>query len=159
MRLLVISDSHGDLSNAVKAIKNTDNVDLLVHLGDYYRDALKLQEMFPGLAAEYVYGNSDFLTGDTMAEKTLEYEGVKIFITNGHRYSIKWGYERLCMKANDVNADMVLFGHTHKADAILRNGRLLLNPGSISESRSSRNESYAVIDINKGLFNYKLCYI
>lgn len=159
MRLLVISDSHGEIYKAATAVRNTENVDILLHLGDYFRDAQRLQEMFPGLRVEYIYGNSDFMVGNTKSEKLLVCDGVKIFMTHGHRYSIKWGYDRLYMKADDVHADLMLFGHTHVAEILRHNGRVFLNPGSISESRSVKSESYAVIDIKNGIFDHKLYYM
>jgi putative phosphoesterase len=150
MKILVISDTHGDITKAEEVIRKNNNIDLIIHLGDYFRDAQKLAADFPGIPMEYVYGNSDFMVGDVPAEKLLEYNGRRIFITHGHRYSVKWDYDKLYRKAEEMNADLLLFGHTHVADMVEQNGRYLVNPGSISDSRGDTDESYAIVEINGG---------
>lgn len=159
MKILVLSDTHGDIDKAEKAIKSNSDVDLIIHLGDYFRDAQKLSSMFPEIPFEYIYGNSDFMIEDVPAEKLLEYDGKKIFITHGHRYSVKWDYEKLHKKAEEMCVDLLLFGHTHIADVIEKGNYFLVNPGSISDPRDDSNESYAIIEINEKKLQPKLCYI
>ena len=147
MKILVLSDTHGDIDNARKAIVKNSDVNLIIHLGDYFRDAQKLNEEFPDIPIEYIYGNSDFMVDNTPAEKILEIAGKRIFITHGHRYSVKWDYEKLFNKAYEVSADILLFGHTHVADVVENERCFILNPGSISDSRDNSGESYAIIEI------------
>src|SRR5687768_15935908 len=118
MKILVISDTHGETDKAKEAIEKNRDIDLIIHLGDYFRDAQKLSDLFPEIPVEYIYGNSDFMIGDVPAEKTLELDGKRIFITHGHRYSVKWDYNRLHKKAEELHADVLLFGHTHIAEVI-----------------------------------------
>lgn len=159
MKILVISDTHGEIDKAKEAIKSNVDIDLIIHLGDYFRDAQKLESMFPNIPIEYIYGNSDFMIGDVPAEKILECMGKKIFITHGHRYSVKWDYNRLHKKAEEIDADILLFGHTHVAEKIEEKDYVLINPGSISEPRSEDNESYAIIEIEEGRIKSKLIYL
>lgn len=147
MKILVISDTHGDISKAEEAIKSNKDIDLIIHLGDYFRDAMKLSSMFPEYPFEYIYGNSDFMIENVPAEKLLDVDGKKIFITHGHRYSVKWDYEKLFKKAKELSADMVLFGHTHCPDIVTRDECFILNPGSTSDPRDDSDESYAIIEI------------
>lgn len=49
VKLLVISDSHGNTSLAEKVLKKHEDVDMVIHLGDYFRDANRLEELFPQL--------------------------------------------------------------------------------------------------------------
>jgi len=159
MKILVISDTHGDIKKAEEVIKkNKDNIDLIIHLGDYFRDAQKLSSIFPDIPIEYIYGNSDFLIDNVPAEKVLEYNGKKILMTHGHRYSVKWDYSKLEKKAEEMDLDMLLFGHTHVADVMEKQGRYFVNPGSISDPRSDSSESYAIIEIKDGKVTPKLCY-
>lgn len=39
MKILVISDTHGELKTAENVMLRHDDVDLTVHLGDFYKDA------------------------------------------------------------------------------------------------------------------------
>ncbi len=159
MRILVISDTHGDTDKAEEILRKNDNIDLIIHLGDYFRDAQKISSEFPGIAIEYIYGNSDFMIGEVPAEKLLECGGKKIFVTHGHRYSVKWDYDKLHKKAQEMGVDLLLFGHTHVADVVKAEGYYLVNPGSISDSRSDDTESYALIEIEKGEVSINVIYV
>ncbi|AGC68332.1 phosphodiesterase, MJ0936 family [Thermoclostridium stercorarium subsp. stercorarium DSM 8532] len=147
-KLLVISDTHGDILLADKVLKKNSDVDIVIHLGDYYRDADKLKQLHPNFHFEYVYGNCDFMTGNVLAEKILEIERQRVLLTHGHRYSVKWGIEKLVEKANNENINLILFGHTHIQHVTYGPGYILLNPGSISEPRGNDKKSYAVVTID-----------
>lgn len=160
MKILVLSDTHGHTSKAEKAIKANREVDLIIHLGDYFRDAQKLSATFPEIPIEYIYGNSDFMIENNVpAEKIIEVCGKRIFLTHGHRYSVKWDYERLISKAQEQNADILLFGHTHIPELIVNDRFYLLNPGSTSDPRADSDESYAIIEIDNDHVNPKICRV
>lgn len=159
MKILVLSDTHGDTSKAEKAIRSNKGVDLIIHLGDYFRDAQKLSSLFPNIPIEYICGNSDFLIDNVPAEKMIEVCGKRIFLTHGHRYSVKWDYERLINKAKEQNADILLFGHTHIPELIMNDRFYLLNPGSTSEPRADSDESYAIIEIDNDQVRPKICRV
>ena len=159
MKILVISDTHGDTKKAEEAIRKNRGTDMVIHLGDYFRDAEKLSGMFPGLPFEYIYGNSDFFANGIPAEKLLEVCGKKIFITHGHRYSAKWGYDKLFRKAEELKTDILMFGHTHMPDIVRRDGYTILNPGSTSDPRGDSMESYAIVEIQDGKVSASICRI
>lgn len=159
MKILVLSDTHGEIDGARSAIALAGKLDMIIHLGDYFRDAQSLSDMYPGIPVEYVYGNSDFMIGEVECEKLLDIEGKRIFITHGHRYSVKWDYEKLYKKAEDLKADVLLFGHTHVAELITRENHYIINPGSISDPRDGTGESYAVIEIKDGKIKPDIIYI
>lgn len=156
VKLLVLSDTHGDTTLAEKVLKMNSDVDIVIHLGDYYRDIDKLQMLRPNVRFEYVYGNSDFMVGDAPVEKLLEIEGQRILLTHGHRYSVKWGIEKLRDKACNENIQLLLFGHTHIPQVTYGPGYILLNPGSISEPRGSDDESYAFVIIDNEKIDVQL---
>lgn len=147
-RILVMSDTHGDTSLAEKVLRKNRDVDIVIHLGDYCRDADKLQNLYPDIRFEYVYGNCDFMIGNVPMEKLIEIEGQRILLTHGHRYSVKWGIEKLRDRAHNDNIQLVLFGHTHMQQVVYGPGYVILNPGSISEPRGDDRESYAIVVID-----------
>jgi putative phosphoesterase len=159
MRILVISDTHGDTYKAEKVIRQNEGISLIIHLGDYCRDAQKLSGIFPNIPIEYIYGNCDFKIEGVEAEKLLECKGKKIFITHGHRYSVKWGYDKLYKKAEEMQADVLLFGHTHVAHITCKGNCYVVNPGSISYPRAGSNKSYAIIELDEGKLESKLCFV
>jgi len=159
MKILVISDTHGDISKAEKAIRANKDIGLIIHLGDYYRDAIKLSKIFQDIPVEYVYGNSDFMIEDAQAEKLLDICGKKVFITHGHRYSVKWDYEKLFKRAQELHADIALFGHTHSPVIASMDQCLILNPGSTSDPREDSDESYAIVEIEDSRINPRIYLI
>lgn len=53
MKVIVFSDSHGDLNHMIAAVEQ-EEPDLVLHLGDYWEDARELSWMYPELAIEQV---------------------------------------------------------------------------------------------------------
>ena len=49
MKYLVLSDSHGNVDNMVRAVER-EKPDGIIHLGDCWRDAEELNELFPARA-------------------------------------------------------------------------------------------------------------
>lgn len=157
MKVLVMSDSHGYISNARLAIEKNPGVEIIIHLGDYYKDAIRLSELYPNKRFEFVSGNCDGNKAIS-TENVLEIENNIIFITHGHNYSVKWNYKSLLERAKYENAKLILFGHTHIAAIDKIDNILLLNPGSITQSRSNYSESYAILDISKNSIKSDICY-
>lgn len=159
MKVLVMSDTHGYIFNARKAIDRNPDIEMVLHLGDYCRDAAQLSQLYPNIKFEYVYGNCDIGIGNICADKTIEVEGKRIFMTHGHKYSVKWDYNRILEKAESENAEVILFGHTHVSVVDNVESILIINPGSISESRSNDSESYAILEISKDDIKTNIYYI
>lgn len=56
MKVLVLSDSHGNLTNMVRAVE-AESPHMIVHLGDGWREARQLHGQFPMLPFYQVPGN------------------------------------------------------------------------------------------------------
>ena len=56
MRIGILSDSHGKLEKAEKALQEMGNIELLLHAGDYRKDALMLGSAH-GIEVKSVIGN------------------------------------------------------------------------------------------------------
>ena len=54
MRILVLSDSHGNVDNMARAVELTAP-DRVLHLGDCQRDLTALRARFPALPREFPY--------------------------------------------------------------------------------------------------------
>ena len=78
MRILVLSDSHGNVDNMARAVELTAP-DRVLHLGDCQRDLTALRARFPALPMEGVPGNCDWGSCD-QPERLLEIGGVRIFV-------------------------------------------------------------------------------
>lgn len=154
MKAIIFSDSHGNIKNIIMAIeKFKDKIDIIIHLGDYITDTEKIKDIFPQIELIGISGNNDF--SSVSSHKSLEILGNKIFMTHGHEYNVYFGIERLFYKAIEINANIVLYGHTHKYFSLEEDGILILNPGSISCPRGGIICTFAILDIEEGHVTHK----
>ena len=98
MKLLVISDTHGRIEPISAVIDRMDDIDMLIHLGDYEQDAEILAERH-GLDLISVPGNMDGCMRLEKGEKILETEYGKILLTHGHLRDARWSEDRLVYAA------------------------------------------------------------
>lgn len=148
MNILVISDTHGSIDVAMKYIdKNYKRINKIIHLGDYSRDARKL-EILAGKETHFVRGNGDIEDKTAQDEKVLEMFGKRILLTHGHKYSIKMDLGNLFYRAQEAQVDAVLFGHTHIPVSIIYQDILLFNPGSPTAPRGGNKPTLGMIEIN-----------
>ncbi|MBC8018156.1 MAG: metallophosphoesterase [Verrucomicrobia bacterium] len=143
MRILVISDTHGNFPLAFKACDMAGAFNVLIHLGDGGDDAALLEN---ALEAEVIHvaGNCD-LGSASPRELLWECEGKKLLLVHGDAYGVKNGLGRLEKRAREVGADAVLFGHTHRATIITLSGILAVNPGTLI--RASQHATFALLEI------------
>lgn len=142
MKILVVSDTHGNHITPVKVLEET-GADMLIHLGDEINDAL-VMETIAGIPVIKVPGNCDLRA--TEPRELLEtISGKKLFITHGDLYRVKNGLQRLVERAKELKASVVLFGHTHNPLIQNLDGVLLINPGTLMAGSDSK--SYAILTV------------
>lgn len=151
MKLLVISDTHGDISKAYDIIKSINSlIDGIIHCGDIVEDALAIKRRFPDIPMYNVRGNCDY--GSSVEnEVLLNIGGKKIFVTHGDLYSVEWNTDRLCYKGAEKNADACIYGHTHVPDVEYYNDMVIMNPGSLTRPRGGSKPSYGILKIEDGV--------
>lgn len=131
MKLLVVSDSHGDQRALEAAVDQNPEASAVIYLGDGMRDIEALQEERPSLRIYAVRGNCDFASFAAL-EGLAPFAGTLVFYTHGHIYDVKSGLERLAAAAAARGAGVALFGHTHEPTLREVGGVWLFNPGSVS---------------------------
>lgn len=149
IRILLLSDSHGDQVNMVTAVRRV-KPDMILHLGDCYRDAKRLHSMFPDIPMHMVIGNCDW-GNQAPAEQILDIEGYKVLMCHGHAYNVKMTLLQLELTAKEKGVDVVLFGHTHQVFYDWYNGLAMFNPGSIGNPRPGIPPSYGILTLGKEL--------
>ena len=152
-RILVLSDSHGNIDNMFFAVKQV-KPDLIVHLGDCWNDSEELHMEFPDIPMERVPGNCDYEMDEL--EKIIEVEGMRILICHGHTFNVKATYLSLEMGALEAGADIALFGHTHKVFYDINNGLTMMNPGSIGSPGFGVPPSYGVLELDEESGNIQM---
>ncbi|MCL0106552.1 metallophosphoesterase [Peptococcaceae bacterium] len=149
MRIGIISDTHGNLNIAKAAISKMGSIDVLLHAGDHYKDAVALEKEISEVDIYAVVGNCDF---EVFKPKDLflEIAGKKIWLTHGHKYGVKESDDYLASLAIEKNIDIVVYGHTHIAVSKFIENKLIFNPGSTTRPRGSKPATYGIIEIKDG---------
>lgn len=132
MKILVLSDSHSSL-RFMRSCVEVVSPDAVVHLGDHYDDGEVLREEFPGIPFYQVPGNCDrYRCSPGIPEIRVErIFGLDLYLTHGHRHSVKQYLGALLRDARACCVKAVLYGHTHVADCHQEpDGLWVLNPGS-----------------------------
>ncbi len=148
MRILVISDSHGQLENLNKVLKQVGKIDRVIHLGDILNQDEKLREMC-SCPVTIVKGNCDFYTENQLVE-VVEIGKNRIFATHGHRFGVDWELNDLCNAAIDDRCNIALYGHTHVSNVSYYKNVIVMNPGSLSKPRQINPQpTYGIITIDE----------
>jgi putative phosphoesterase len=139
----LISDTHGLVRPEI--FTALAGVEMILHAGDV-GGAGVLTEI-GALAPVYaVYGNTDVPGGNLPAELDLDVEGLSIHVSHGHEVGSPTPARLLARS----NADVLVFGHTHKP-LVERNGaRLVVNPGAAGPRRFNLKPSVARMAIANG---------
>lgn len=143
MRIYVLSDSHNSF-NFAPFLEICKYAHMIIHCGDGQRDI----EDIKSVATCPVYsvkGNCDFLG---KREEIIEIENHRILVTHGDIYGVKYFDSGLILRAKEVNADIVLYGHTHIPDITFKENIWLINPGSLTRPRENKAPTYCILEIS-----------
>ena len=157
MKIGAISDTHGDFRAIRDALKHLDEVDLLLHAGDFYEDAQRIQQSLDTRVVSVV-GNCDYMVKGP-AEEMIAVGGRRIYLTHGHLYQVKKNLAFLVERAKSLGAQCVVFGHTHVPLISQVDGLLLVNPGSPSTPRSGTRRACALLDVTQLSLKAKTIYL
>lgn len=165
MTLLIISDSHGRPDRIDEAIRRV-KPDGILFAGDGLRDLTRL-EIPEGCPLWAVSGNCDWLSSPLIiggsvfqpeTEELITVEGVRILLMHGHKYDVKSGPTRAICRAMELEADVLVFGHTHMPTEFrltpdgarnlygVQKPLTVFNPGSLGD----RDGSFGTVTIRGG---------
>jgi putative phosphoesterase len=133
-----VSDSHGK-ANLLKKIVQKVKADHVIHCGDFCTSI----DQLPDVSMTVVQGNCDW--ENAPKESVWEAGRLRFYVTHGHRYQVKTSLLPIRYRAEEVDAHVACFGHSHFPVCEQANGRLFINPGSIAYPRGFRVPSYAVL--------------
>ena len=143
MRIGVLSDTHGNKKAIEEIMPALKKMDKVIHLGDHFYD-MDFVKGELGDKLVTVYGNCDGGGDDYITQ----IDGVKIMLTHGDRYSVKWSLLKLKYKAKELGVNVVFYGHTHEADILEEDGIFFINPGCMNKF-TGKSYCYAVITNGK----------
>ncbi len=153
----LIADTHDCLPMVDKAIKklNEENVELVLHAGDYVAPFVipKLKDLKAKLIG--VFGNNDgdheFLKRRFGENKCLEIRGnFAEIIVDDTKIALLHGQEEELLKAlvNSESFDVIVHGHTHKAEVYRKGKTLVVNPGEVCGYLTGKS-TIALLDTDK----------
>ncbi|HVO34022.1 MAG TPA: metallophosphoesterase family protein [Gemmatimonadales bacterium] len=148
MRLGLIADTHGKVRAQVHEVFR--KVDLILHAGDVGgADVLEELELLAPVTA--VYGNVDapIMKRRLPQVARLEVDDLRFVVTHGDQLASR---EPAALKAAFPDADVIVFGHTHRA--LIRNlpdFSVVINPGAAGPVRFDCKPSVAILETEPGL--------
>ncbi len=143
MRILVFSDSHGDLSVLDEAISHY-KPERIFGLGDY--DVSEYELLDRNVIG--VKGNSYYDPDHYLVDRICEIKGFKFLFTHGHTHSVRGSLISLKMFALENKIDIGFFGHTHIASISDLGNLTLVNPGSIGRPYSPQYPTLVIMDLD-----------
>jgi putative phosphoesterase len=153
MRIGLIADTHGLVRPEL--FEALAGVECLLHAGDVGGRAV-LKELEAIAAVRAVYGNVD-VPGDPYLESAvhLDVEGRTIHVSHGHELGRPTPDKLL----SRYDADVLVFGHTHRALIHREGGRLVINPGAAGPRRFDVQPSVAILDVGGSTLDARIVWL
>lgn len=148
MKILIVSDTHGSTGPLRYVLEQEKDIDMMIHAGDVGKDCdyLKTTMNFPVYIVE---GNNDYFMG-LPGEIVVPIGSHRVFVTHGHGYYVSAHTIRLKEAARSRQADIVVYGHTHRPDIDTSENVIAINPGSLSYPRQEGWQgTYIIMEINE----------
>lgn len=148
MRILIVSDTHRQNNNYLKALEKVRPIDMVVHCGDAEGSEYLICESVD-CPVEMVTGNNDFFSS-LPREREFTIGDYRVFLTHGHNYYVSMGNETIKKEALARGANLVMYGHTHKPVVDIEKDIIAVNPGSLTYPRQEgKKPSYIVMELDK----------
>jgi uncharacterized protein len=145
----LISDTHGLVRPGV--FQALDGVELILHAGDVGEGVLPELESIAPVRA--VYGNTDPAGFPGLTESIeMTIEGIRVHVSHGHELGAPTPEKML----QAYDADVIVYGHTHKQLVVNADGRWVVNPGAAGPQRFKLTPSVARITIESGRVSVEL---
>jgi putative phosphoesterase len=121
-------------------------VELILHAGDVGGEAI-LEELRLIAPVKAVFGNTDPPDDPELStELTLVVNGLRVHVSHGHEV----GSPTPDKLAARYDADVVIYGHTHRQLVTRRDGRLFVNPGAAGPKRFNISPSVGRLTVVDG---------
>ena len=140
MKILLVSDSHGDYATLDRLFKMYPDMNLYLHAGDSEQDEWSLKPFIS------VRGNCDHY-----------YDFPNYLVIPSPIGNIYVQHTPFVSKSviNEHNAKIVIHGHTHTRRNEKKSDIVFINPGAISFARDKYEGSYAILTIENNQLEVK----
>ena len=138
MKILLVSDSHGNSEALDKLLEIYPNMDAYLHAGDLEADEQSIHPF------DCVKGNCDHFS--RLPERRIIHTPYGALLM-----------QHLPYLPTDIvkkyNIKIFCYGHTHRRKFELIDGIYWINPGAISYPRDGNDLSYAIVEITSSSIN------
>jgi putative phosphoesterase len=141
----LVSDTHGQFRDAV--VQALSGVSIILHAGDVGGEhVLRLLRNIAPVQA--VFGNVDDPADVNLQSRVqLKVGGLTVHVSHGHELGSPTPERML----RAYPADVLVFGHTHRALVERLENRLVVNPGAAGPRRFNLQPSVARLSIANGI--------
>jgi hypothetical protein len=141
----LISDTHGLVRPDVFIA--LDGVSAIFHAGDVGgREVLHILEQIAPVHA--VFGNTDMADDPGLCRHFTEVVGgLSVHVSHGHEL----GSPTPVALLSRYDADVIVYGHTHRPLVVRSGGRLVVNPGAAGPQRFDLMPTVARLTIRNGV--------
>jgi putative phosphoesterase len=149
----LIADTHSLVRPEVfDALKG---VDLILHAGDVGGRGV-LDELGAIAPVRAVFGNTD-IPGDPHLDATIDLmvDGLEIHVSHGHEL----GSPTPARLLERYTADVIVYGHTHKALIERAGPRVVINPGAAGPRRFNLKPSVARLTVASGAADVTIVWL
>ncbi len=145
----LISDTHGLVRPSV--FEKLAGVELIIHAGDVGEGVLpELRAIAPVKA---VRGNTDPVDDPELPEALeLEFAGTRVHVSHGHEVGSP-GPKKLLAT---YDADVIVYGHTHRQLVVRAGERWVVNPGAAGQRRFNLRPSVARMRVQRGVVEIEI---
>jgi len=148
MKIGILSDSHDNLIKIEKAVKffNNKKVAFVLHAGDFIAPFTIIKLKALDCEWKGVFGNNDGEKSglSRVSEGKIKKGPVIIRLDNKKIILV---HDINSINPNSVDADCVVFGHTHRPGIIKHKKKLLVNPGECGGWLTDKS-TIALLDLN-----------
>jgi len=149
----LISDTHGLLRPEV--FTALAGVELILHAGDVGGQSV-LVELAAIAPVRAVFGNTDPPGEPGLAERfDLKLGGTTVHVSHGNELGTPTPDKLLAR----YKADVIVFGHTHKALVERRGTRIVVNPGAAGPRRFNLQPSVARMHVENGHADVEILWL
>ena len=141
-RVGLISDTHNMLRPQVFDVFK--GVDVILHAGDVGDDDI-LDELATIAPVFAVRGNTDRVDNPLLpARRSLVISGVRVHLSHGHEV----GAKPITLLAAYGDADVIVYGHTHRELITREDDTLVVNPGAAGARRFDLMPCVAILALD-----------
>lgn len=133
MKILIVSDSHRNDAILDSLVNEYPDMDLYLHAGD--SQSIE-EDIYPFIS---IKGNCDYYPFDE--KRLIRTKFANILIKH---------HPHLTNKEKE-DADIFIYGHTHRYAVYQEDDILFINPGSVYLPRDNSNGSYAILILEKDM--------